>query len=59
MTEFSKHTDSAIRIIEENYLNETRSAKFAREILWLAPRNFIERERKNAARQLSQDCFVK
>jgi hypothetical protein len=32
MTAFFKHTDSAIRIIEENDPNETRSAKVAREI---------------------------
>jgi hypothetical protein len=32
ITEYFKHIDSAIRIIEGNYPNENRSAKVAREI---------------------------
>jgi hypothetical protein len=58
--EFFKHTDSAIRIIEENDPNETRSTKVAREIQnYLVCYKELYRERKNAARQLSLHCFIK
>jgi hypothetical protein len=45
MTEFCKHTDSVIRIIEENDANGARSAEVARELY---------RERKNSSRHLSR-----
>jgi hypothetical protein len=60
MTKFFKHTDSAIRIIEENDPNETRSVKVAREIQnSLAYYKELYRERKNAAHQLSLGFHLK
>jgi hypothetical protein len=60
MIKFLKHVDSAIRIIEENYSHETRSSNVAREIrTFLACYEELYIERKNAARQLSLDCFIK
>jgi hypothetical protein len=60
LTGFFKHTDIAIRIIEENDPNETISTKVAREIQNpLACYKEIYREKKNAAHQLSLNCFIK
>jgi hypothetical protein len=60
MTEFFKHPDSAMRIIEENDPNATRSGKVAREIQnSSACYKELYRETKNAARHLSLDCFNK
>jgi signal recognition particle subunit SEC65 len=60
ITELFKQIDSAIRITEENYSDETRSTRVAREIQnSLACYKELYRERKNTARQLSLDCFIK
>jgi hypothetical protein len=59
MTECFKHADSAIRTMEENDPNETRSAKVVREIQNSLTRyKELYREGKNAARQLSLNCFI-
>jgi hypothetical protein len=59
MTKFFKHIDSVIRIIEESDSNETRMTRVMREIQnFLAYYKELYRERKNAARELSLDCFI-
>jgi RNase H-fold protein (predicted Holliday junction resolvase) len=59
ITELFKQIDSAVRITEENYSDETRSTKVAREIQnSLVSNKELYRERKNTARQLSLLCFI-